>query len=633
MKKTLTSLLLAAASVMYVAGQNNRSIDGKSNNLTHSEWGAAAGPIVRMTSNGYDDGISAPGGTSRTNPRVISNAIFDQTVSIPNPYQISDFGWAFGQFMDHDLSLVNDNFSEPMTIPVPAGDPHFDPQNTGTAEIHMFRSVSDTTTGTSPSNPRAHINEITAWIDASNVYGSDMKRSIWLRTFADGKLKTSAGNLLPFNTTTGKYDDPIDPGAPQMIIEGTKLDKFFVAGDPRANEQPILTSLHTLFVREHNRLCDELKQANPTWNDEELYQHARKMVNGYIQAIAFEEWLPALGIVLPAYTGYNNSMNPNIMNVFSAAAFRLGHTLINDQLIRLDAQGDTLPSGSVTLKDAFFNPMFLKDDGGIEPFFRGMATQAQQNFDTKVINSLRNFLFGPPGSGGLDLVSININRGRERGLADYNTIREDMGMAKATDFHDITSNSAVQIQLLSMYGSVDNIDPWVGMLAEDHVSGAAIGPTIKTILMEQFHHLRDGDRYYYENDPMLSATEKQEIKTTRLQQIIHRNTEINNLQDNVFFIQPFTSSVEPEAPVLASLNVYPNPASSQFQVEMEAQKSAQGNLSLVDLNGRKLVNQSVRLQAGMNQFLVNMEAEWASGVYYLVLQTEKGVSTRQVVKQ
>jgi len=54
-------------------------------------------------------------------------------------------------------------------------------------------------------------------------------------------------------------------------------------GDVRVDENIALTSLHALFVREHNRLARALHVLNPTWSSETLYQEARKIVGAYNQ--------------------------------------------------------------------------------------------------------------------------------------------------------------------------------------------------------------------------------------------------------------------------------------------------------------------------------------------------------------
>ena len=529
------TLLLKAQSL---DTDNYRTIDGTLNNVTNTDWGAAGVNLIRLTSVGYADGISSPSGPTRPNPREISNSLFAQDSPINDVLSLSDFCWVWGQFIDHDIGITENSSVEPAMIPVPAGDPWFDPLGTGQAMIPMMRNHHDGQTGTDINNPRQHPNEITAFIDGSAVYGSDQHRADWLRTFEGGKLKVANGNLLPWNTVTGELEDEIDPDAPGMADDVGIAEKLFVAGDVRANENPLLASFHTLFVREHNYQCDLLASQHPDWTDEQLYQHARKIVGGLIQAIVYEEWLPAMGVHLPPYSGYQEDVNPGLLNVFTAAAFRLGHTLLNSQIQRVDNNGDVLPQGNLLLRDGFFIPSVILESGGIDPFIKGMAVQIQQGLDPKVINDVRNFLFGPPGAGGLDLASININRGRERGLPDFNTVRQNFGLSPFQFFQQITSDAAVFTRLLNLYTDINDIDPWVGMLAEERMPGALFGETIMEIMMYQFGVLRDGDRFYYENDPILSAAEKDIIKNTTFHDIIMRNTGIVLMQDEVFKAMP-----------------------------------------------------------------------------------------------
>ena len=541
-RRSLLLYFLFVSTVVSLNGQEldpqqYRTIDGSFNNLEHPRWGAAGENLLRFSGNGYADGIAAPGGVDRPNPREISNAIFAQEGLTSDQLNLSDFCWVFGQFLDHDIGLTPDG-PEPMMIQVPAGDPWFDPQGAGQAIIPMQRNLFDRTSGTAPDNPRQHPNVLTAFIDGSAVYGSSEADAAWLRTFAGGKLKTSAGNMLPFNTTTGEFGAPLDPAAPHMDNPVGLTDKLFVAGDARANENPLLLAFHTLFVREHNRLCDELAVAHPDWTDEQLYQYARKLVGGILQSIVYNEWLPTMGVQLPPYTGYRPEVNPQLTNVFTAAAFRLGHTLLNGQLLRLKADGEPVEGGPLGLREVFFNPLIIMEEGGIDVFLQGMAAQTQQSMDAKIIDDVRNFLFGPPGAGGLDLASININRGRERGVPDFNSVRRSYGLEPYFFFQQISVIPQTVVRLNSLYRSINNIDPWVGMLAETPMPHALFGETIMTIMRHQFAALRDGDRFFYLNDPVLSEAEKTAITGTTMHDIIMRNTGIKLMQENVFKAMP-----------------------------------------------------------------------------------------------
>src|SRR5207249_10802255 len=144
------------------------------------------------------------------------------------------------------------------------------------------------------------------------------------------------------------------------------------------------------------------------------------------------------------------------------------------------------------------NPNLIVSNG-VDPILKYLGTDNAQEIDNKIVPELQNFLFGQPGQGGLDLASLNIQRGRDHGLADYNTTRAAYGLPRVTSFAQITSNPALQAKLQSLYGTVNNIDLWVGVLAENHVPGASVGPTLKAIITDQFTRLRDGDRFWYQN--------------------------------------------------------------------------------------------------------------------------------------
>ena len=561
MSRQILSCIAVFLFFTFQASSQNRTIDGSMNNELEENLGAAGANIRWITTNGFADGFSEPGGATRPNPRIISNELFAQDSLLMDPLNLSDFTWVFGQFIDHDITSISNDPSEPAHIPVNFADPHFNPGGAFPfINIFMFRSQKVEGTGTDISNPRLYTNNITSWIDGSGVYGSDEARAAYLRTFIDGKMRTSTGNLLPYNTTTGELNDPIDPNAPHMDNENPMNDKLFVAGDSRANENLLLTAFHTLFVREHNRLCDEIKIENPNWSDEELYQYTRKLNSGFIASIVYDEWLPVMGIDLPTYAGYNSSLNPNITNVFSAAAFRMGHTLLNSLIIRMDNSGNTIPEGNISLQYSFFNPQEVANAGGLDPLFKGMATQTEQDMDCKVIDDVRNFLFGPPqtGVGGLDLAAININRGRERGLADFNSIRQDLGMAPYPSFEALNSDPEVAAIMENLYGDVNNIDAWVGMLAEEHMQDALIGETIMEIMELQFSALRDGDRFYYENDPALSQEVIEEIKNTTFRDIIMRNTGVTVMQMNVFLAMDHDSICPATVPMASISGIIQN---------------------------------------------------------------------------
>ncbi len=361
------------------------------------------------------------------------------------------------------------------------------------------------------------------------VYGSDAARALALRELSGGRLLTSPGNLLPLNTM----------GLPNGAGAGSPAD-FYVAGDVRANEQIGLTAIQTLMMREHNRLADDIAAANPLWSDEQIYQRARKLVGAEIQSITYHEFLPTLlGPTAPdANATYDPNVDASILNEFSTALYRVGHTMLSPHLMRMTNDGTPAPGGDVALRDAFFQPQNLAGTNELDYFLKGLASDQQQEVDMHMVDEVRNFLFGDPMAGGFDLADAQ-HPARPRSWAGRLQQRADGLWARCCNVvcgHH--ADPAIQSALASLYGDVNDVDLWVGAIAEDHVPGAAVGELILTGLREQFTRLRDGDRFWYRNDSALSPDDVAWLDSLRLSDVIRLNTSITNIQSNVFLMVP-----------------------------------------------------------------------------------------------
>jgi len=297
--------------------------------------------------------------------------------------------------------------------------------------------------------------------------------------------------------------------------------------------------MHTLFVREHNRLAKEIKHKHPKLSGDEIYLRARRIVAAQMQVITYKEFLPVLlgKKALSKYQGYNPNIDARITNEFSTAAYRLGHSLLSPKILRLNKHGKETRHGHISLREAFFAPHLLTKQNNIGPILRGLASQRCQNLDVFIIDDVRNFLFGEPGDNGFDLASLNIERGRDHGLLSYNKTRIALGLPAAENFSDISSDPEFQNRLKTAYkNNIDEVDLWVGGLAEDHVKGALVVEIFYAILKDQFERLRDGDRFWYENT--FWGKELKKIKKTTLAKIIRRNTNVGKeLQKNVFIVK------------------------------------------------------------------------------------------------
>lgn len=516
----LITASMACLAVCESATAQTRSFDGSFNNETNTLWGSADSTYQRMGAANYDDGFSTP--RSGPNPRDLSNVLGSQSPATSGR-NLSSFVWQWGQFLDHDIALTGTHATEMHSIDVNSmSDPLY-------PLIPMKRSAFDASTGVT--TPRQQINSNTSYIDGSMVYGSSQARADALRTFSGGQLKMSADNLLMRNSLL--FDN---------ANEGSEPDaNLFLAGDIRANEQPGLTAMHTVFAREHNRLAQEIATKNSAWDDEQIFQHARRMVGGMIQSITYNEYLPTLmGGYAPSISSanYDPNTNASLSNEFAAGAFRLGHTQVTSSLLRIDNNGQTAAGGHVAMNDAFFSPSLISSSAEIDYFLNGLAHQVQQETDLMIVDDLRNMLFGPPGAGGLDLFALNVQRGRDHGLPTYCDIADYFSLEVPSTFADLTSDIQLQFDLSSVYADVSDVDLWIGLLAEDKIEGLDVGHVLGLLLEDEFTSLMTGDRFFFAWDEGLNQSEIDLIMNTRLSDILQRNTSLSNLSGNVFFAVP-----------------------------------------------------------------------------------------------
>jgi peroxidase len=492
-----------------------RSIDGTGNN---QNFNATATDMTRVGDAHFVDGISEP--IETFNPRTISNNVVGEgDAGVANPDGLSAFMYAWGQFIDHDLDLVTTDGVNHIDVAVPKGDPIF-PDG---SSIPITRSVIDPATGAGTDVPATAINQITGWLDASMIYGSTQAVADNLG-LPDGHMKVSDGNNLPI-----------------------AADDTMMAGDVRAQENPALTALQTLFVREHNYQVDQLAAQHPCWDGEHLYQEARAIVGAEIAHITYDEFLPKLlgPDLLNAYQGFDPSADPRITEEFAGAAFRFGHSIVSDDTERLDNLGN-LTGPELELRKAFFLPADeFNAFGGADGFLRHLAADPAQTMDGRIVEGLRNFLFDPPV--GMDLAAINIQRGHDLGLGTMNETRSALGLTPYTTFEQLTTDPDTLAALKATFTSVDQVDLWTGGLSEHHMAGAMIGETFGTIIANQFEALRDGDQFYFENQ--LDPTTVAMVKATSLSDIMERDTDTDVMQADAFLTaERHASNVAPEDP-------------------------------------------------------------------------------------
>lgn len=531
-----------------------RSYGGTCNNLHHPRWGSYNQALRRSGHRNLDPSF-IPGTNDfpergMPNPRVVSRRLFRQWSPFKSIRGVTSMAVFWGQFIDHDIGLTPDSsktvFEENMDIDILDTDDPLHSKRGGKLEFSRSRGVLDGRPccgfGIAERVPRDPVNLQSSYIDASNVYGCNRERLYSLRLFENGKMQVGSKSkngedFLPRNRVS-------DIGT-LLENHGPSSDDQFVAGDVRANEQPMLIALHTLFMREHNRIATLLVDRFPCWKDEKVFQYSRKIIMSQIQQLTYQFFVPAiLGTKhgLAPYRGYQENVDPSIATFFSTCAFRFGHSMVPETLALLESEKVPHAYNGTKLHSVFFRPSFTSEIG-IEPLLLGASHQIAESVDCQVVDSLQNELFKDM-TGGADLISINIQRGRDHGIPKYNDAREMYGLKRKESISEVTKNETLQRILLSLYNSVSDIDSFVGGLAEDHMDDSELGELFHTALQDQFSRLRDGDRFFYKNIswPLelnnFEPVEEISGDSLTLQKIIVRNSggtiQSEEFQQNIF---------------------------------------------------------------------------------------------------
>jgi len=585
-----------------------QSLNGVNNNIIDATAGASGDQYLRIGPARYADGRSQP--VAGPNVRLVSNRIFNDTnVNVFSDRGVTQWGNVWGQFVDHNIGLRVDNGTV-ANIPFSRTDP-LEAFTNDLGVIAFTRTAA--APGTGVSNVRQHINTESAFLDAEAVYGSTDTRLDWLREgTVDGNPDNNGARLNMPSNYLPRRDARGNPAtAPAMDIDGRLLanpTKAVVAGDRRGNEQAGLTAVQTLFAREHNRIVAALPASMSQQNK---FQIARAVVIAEIQNITFTEFLPAMGVTLPAYQGYDPFLDPADSHEFATTGYR-AHSFIHGELeadtnvsrystATLDALRalgvEVLIDGAdvnlvVPLNVGFFNPELVSQIQ-LGPLLAGITGESDYKNDEMIDNSLRSVLFQVPTSsnpdcldgptlptcfrGVTDLGAIDIQRGRDHGMPLYNQMRNAYGLASKSTFTSITGEATetfpvdplltpgneindpncldivalfdikgnpttlaadnatrvvkrctVAARLKALYGTVSNLDAFVGMMAERHVTGSELGELQLASWKDQFGAMRDADRFFYLNDPLQSFIRQNfGIDSRRtLSQVIASNTDI-----------------------------------------------------------------------------------------------------------
>lgn len=351
-------------------------------------------------------------------------------------------------------------------------------------------------------------------------------------------MKINVRGLLPIDRKESKKKSCRNPaGCP-------------IVGDKRGDENIALLAMHTLWVRQHNYLARKLKTVNKHWRGERIYQEARKINGALWQHIVYNEWLPKL-YDIPRYskyvgnvkkfkrTKYNPEMNPSIINSFASAAFRFGHSLVPNQFSQMRPDFNEY-GPSIPLQKAFFNSTPIYTDG-IEPTMMGLCANMTGTIDNSIAHGLHQKLFIFPGSSLFnDLMSLNIQRGRDHGIPTYMHWRRACGFARydrpGFTFKDLVyTPEKTKQSFAKVYKNIEDVDLFAGGLTENHLRDKVVGPTFSCIFKEQFESLRFGDRFFYTHRGRFTPKQLKQITNISMSKILCNNLySMVSMQPNSF---------------------------------------------------------------------------------------------------
>ncbi|RZF48834.1 hypothetical protein LSTR_LSTR003214 [Laodelphax striatellus] len=513
-----------------------RTIDGSCNNKEKkAAYGQAKTAFLRLLPAVYSDGVSAPRKMSNGKPLPSARLLRTLLFPIDNcPSHINTEVLMFwGQAVAHDTSHIiptgpfNDtlkNLQDSMccldgkgqalneakvgrlppkmpsycyNIEVPKNDPFYSQYNVTCIGV---LDLETTNTLGCDIKPVQQISSITHFIDASFVYGSEIDLAKQLRSFKGGRLKTQSAADQTFLQNIDDAREACNVPSPSAIC--------YLAGDNRVNQNPGIAILTTIFVREHNRLCEFLSKINPSWDDEILYQEARRILIAEFQHIVYTDFISALlgaeyveDVGLKTKPGfeetYEPNLDPNTYVEMSGGAYRVFHAMIRNDILSSSEEG--CPYKKLKLANTFNNPQFIQGSQ-FSSYAYGLEFLAAKELDMKYPKSMADEFERSNGTHyGTDVPAIDIQRGRQLGISPYINLREACGFPKIKTFSDLKGiMKAEDIEKLkTVYADVSDIDYMVGGHLEIKMPGSLVGPTFQCVMYTQFYNWRHGDRYFY----------------------------------------------------------------------------------------------------------------------------------------
>ena len=466
----------------------------------------------------------------------------------PNSGGLNEYSQFFAQFVTHDLVH---------SVRSPGPPIFYEGQ---------FIPVSRTPAVVGADGVLQQVSSDTPTLDLGLVYGRDSASTELLREVVNVNgqdvngarlIAGGAGDVLPsyaevaYARGMSVEDVQRTLGTTFLNLPPEALANQVATGDERANQTTSLTVHHTIWHRNHNWHVDQLRVENPEWTEEQLYEAARALNEAEYQRIIYEEYLPKLiGYdQLSEYSGFDPTVDNRIINEWTTVAFRFGHDQASNGQITISENGEInfipLEVSSLIAN----NGQNIDTDEQLGDWTRGQLAQSSQEIDGRIVPSLRNALFGVPanqdGNDGseseflqLNLPLLDIHRGRDHGVSDYNQLRAGLGLSTYDSLDEFAWTNGLEeerlSQLKSVYSDISELDSIVGGLLEAKVPGSQLGETFTLLNVMQWEATRDGDEFFYLNRFKDSSEVLNQINSTSMADILVRNGVVDNAYVDAF---------------------------------------------------------------------------------------------------
>lgn len=470
-----------------------RTEDGTFNDLEYPKMGAAGARFGRNfpLDKVYPDTANLMNPSPRTvSRRLMTREVF-QPVSILNllaaawiQFQVHDwFVHREGKLENsHEIPLESDDTwqHKPMLLPITPAEPE------------------------TPGRPPVYANLNSHWWDGSQIYGSTVESTAKLRTGEDGKMKIGDTALLPLD------------------VEGVEMTGF------RENWWVGLSLIHSLFVAEHNSICDALKAAHPSWNDEGLFQTARLINSALMAKIHTVEWTPAIlphpTVSAAMHINWSGIAGEDLQEVFefldeseilggivgSAVDHHSAPYSLTEEFVSVYRMHPLLPD------DYTFYSVETGNEIGQHNLLEVSLKETRSIMERYSLDDLL-YSFGVSHPGALrlknypknlqelkrengqliDLASVDILRDRERGVPRYNDFRELLRIKRVESFEELTGDTTLAKEIAEVYqGDIDKVDLMVGLFAEPLLEGFGFSETAFRIFVLMASRRLKSDRFF-----------------------------------------------------------------------------------------------------------------------------------------